>query len=141
MLGHAIAFGALHEREARLQVERDPDVDRLGGDVGGAVIGEPLNGMRCAGGRKSSFDALDHEVADHLAGDAHGGRDQPMTSRSWQSKAKATLITSPFQQVNARLSEHQRILERRVRDPTIMFARPPATGVAGQKQTVLFMSR
>jgi hypothetical protein len=39
---------------------------------------------------------------------------QPMTSRSWQSKAKATLTTSPFQQVNSRLSEHQRILERRV---------------------------
>jgi hypothetical protein len=37
---------------------------------------------------------------------------QPITSRSWQSRAKATRTTSPFQQVNSSASEHQRTLER-----------------------------
>ena len=37
---------------------------------------------------------------------------QPITSRSWQSRAKATRTTSPFQQVNSRPSEHQRTFER-----------------------------
>jgi hypothetical protein len=37
---------------------------------------------------------------------------QPTTSRSWQSSAKATRTTSPFQQVNSRPAEHQRTLER-----------------------------
>jgi hypothetical protein len=37
---------------------------------------------------------------------------QPITSRSWQSRAKATRTASPFQQVNSRPSEHQRTLER-----------------------------
>jgi hypothetical protein len=37
---------------------------------------------------------------------------QLITSRWWQSRAKATRTTSPFQQVNARASEHQRQFER-----------------------------
>src|ERR1700761_8045753 len=37
---------------------------------------------------------------------------QPITSRSWQSSAKATRTTSPFQQVNSSASEHQRTFER-----------------------------
>jgi hypothetical protein len=37
---------------------------------------------------------------------------QPITSRSWQSRAKATRTTSPFQQVNSSASEHQRTFER-----------------------------
>ena len=37
---------------------------------------------------------------------------QPMTSRSWQSRAKATRTISPFQQVNSSASEHQRMFER-----------------------------
>jgi hypothetical protein len=36
---------------------------------------------------------------------------QPMTSRSWQSRAKAMRTPSPFQQVNSRASEHQRTFE------------------------------
>ena len=35
---------------------------------------------------------------------------QAMTSRSWQSRAKATRTTSPFQAVNSSASEHQRQL-------------------------------
>src|ERR1051325_6748997 len=34
-----------------------------------------------------------------------------MTSRSWQSRAKASRTTSPFQQVNSSASEHQRQFE------------------------------
>jgi len=37
---------------------------------------------------------------------------QEITSRSWQSRAKATRTTSPFQQVNSSASEHQRQFER-----------------------------
>src|SRR5712671_7724482 len=37
---------------------------------------------------------------------------QLMTSRSWQSRAKATRTTSPLQQVNSSASEHQRLFER-----------------------------
>src|SRR5215469_9410977 len=33
---------------------------------------------------------------------------QEIASRSWQSRAKATRTTSPFQQVNSSASEHQR---------------------------------
>jgi hypothetical protein len=37
---------------------------------------------------------------------------QPMISRSWQSRAKATRTISPFQHVNSNTSEHQRQFER-----------------------------
>src|SRR6516162_5039500 len=36
---------------------------------------------------------------------------QEIASRSWQSRAKATRTTSPFQQVNSNASEHQRQFE------------------------------
>ena len=37
---------------------------------------------------------------------------QQMASRSWQSRAKTTRTTSPFQQENSNASEHQRQFER-----------------------------
>src|SRR5205085_3808988 len=78
------------------------------------VIGEPLHGMRRADLTKALLDTVDHmsriispEIPAVVA-------TQLITSRSWQSRAKARRTTSPFQQVNSRPSEHQRMLERSV---------------------------
>src|ERR1051325_1026522 len=50
---------------------------------------------------------------------------QLITLRSWQSRAKATRTTSPFQQVNSSASEHQRQFERIVATwPPCSRARP-----------------
>ena len=57
---------------------------------------------------------MDHHVADHLAADAGRGGDPTDDLAVDEIEGKARRTTSPFQQVNSRPSEHQRILERSV---------------------------
>ena len=70
--------------------------------------------MRRPDASKSELDALDHHVADHLAGDARRCR-QPADHLAIvtveELRAKATRTISPFQQVNSSASKHQRIFE------------------------------
>lgn len=74
-LGDAIAFRTFDRREAGFEVHCDHDVERLGGRIDRAVVWEPLDRMECTNRPEAAPDALDHEVTDHLAGDACGGSD------------------------------------------------------------------
>src|SRR4029077_6174934 len=75
-LGHAVALGAFDRREARHEIERQGDLDGPMGSEDRSVVGEPLHGVRRADRAKALLDAVDHYVADHLAGDA-GRRGDP----------------------------------------------------------------
>src|ERR1700730_13904766 len=59
-----------------------------------------------------------------------------MTSRSWQSRAKARRTTSPFQQANSRPPEHQRMLERSVATWPSWSRGTSASGMPGQQQAM-----
>ena len=76
-LADTIALGAADRREARDKVERGGEIDGLRGGIGGAVVGEPLDGQRGADGIEAALDAIQHHVADHLAGDAAAGCGDP----------------------------------------------------------------
>jgi hypothetical protein len=54
---------------------------------------------------KTSLDALEHQVTDHLAGGATGSAIQGITSRSQVSSAKATRTLWPFQHAISKPSE------------------------------------
>jgi hypothetical protein len=62
---------------------------------------------------------------------------QPITSRSWQSSAKATRTISRFQQPNSSASEHPADVRVDRRHLAVVLTRPPAPGMAGEQQTVL----
>ena len=72
-LADAVALGAADGREAGDEVQGGGEVDGLAGGVGGAVVGEPLDGVRGAWCAEAVLDAVEHHVADHLAADAAGG--------------------------------------------------------------------
>ena len=57
--------------------------------------------------------------------------------RSWQSRAKATRTTLPFQQVNSRPSEHQRTFGADRRHLAVMLAGSSPTGMALEQEAVL----
>jgi hypothetical protein len=71
-----VAFGTFDWGETRRQVKRQGDLDRSVGGEDRAVVGQPLYRVRSADRVKPLLDALNHHVADHLAGDA-GGRGDP----------------------------------------------------------------
>src|SRR5215469_16080915 len=75
-LGHAIAFRAFDRGETRGEVKRQGDLDGLVGSEDRAIVREPLHRVRRANCAKALLDALNHHIADHLAGDA-GGRRRP----------------------------------------------------------------
>ena len=72
-LGHAIAFGTFHWREARLEVESHRDLKGAAGGEDRAVVCQPLHLLRCSDVAKPPFDALNHHVPDHLAGNPGRG--------------------------------------------------------------------
>jgi hypothetical protein len=76
-LADAVAFGAADRREAWNEVQRGGEVGRLRGGVGGAVVGEPLDGLWGADGVEPALDAVQHHVPDHLPGDAAAGGGDP----------------------------------------------------------------
>ncbi len=123
--------------EARFQVERASDIDCFGRDAGGPVVGEPLNGMRCAMRREPSLDAFDHEIKDHLAGNAHDGSNptDDLAVVTVQCKGDPDHVTVPAGEFQAIGTPGD--IGAQGRDPAIMFARQPATGVADQQQTML----
>jgi hypothetical protein len=76
-LADVIALGAANGRKAGDEVQRDGEVGGLAGGVGGAVVREPLDRVRGAERLEAPFDAVQHHVADHLAGDAAAGGADP----------------------------------------------------------------
>ena len=113
MLSHAVAFRAFDRREARHQVEGQGDLDCSMSSEDRAVIRQPLHRVRRADRAKALFDTADHIMSRIISPEMPAVvATQLITSRSWQSSAKATRTTSPFQQVNSSASEHQRQFER-----------------------------
>ena len=74
-LGHAVRLRRSHRREAGNEADRLGEGDGVVGAVTATVIREPFDGMRRLLIVKASLDALEHEIADHLAGDAAGRSD------------------------------------------------------------------
>src|SRR6266550_3095873 len=110
-LGHAVAFRAFDRGEAGHQVERQGGLDRLVGSEDRSVIGEPLHGMRRADLTKrfsTQSTIMSRIISPEIPAVV---ATQLITSRSWQSRAKARRTISPFQQVNSSASEHQRQFE------------------------------
>src|ERR1700728_732931 len=65
--GHAVRLRTAHRREARHQAQSLGELDRLMGTIAAPVIREPLNGLRRAVRSEALLNALEHQVADHLA--------------------------------------------------------------------------
>src|SRR5438105_860285 len=111
-LGHTVALRAFDRGEARYQIQRQ-------GDLLWAAKIDPLSDSHCTGcgariapKRRSTQSTIMSRIISPETPAVVAT--QLMTSRSWQSRAKARRTTSPFQQVNSRPSEHQRMLERSV---------------------------
>jgi len=130
-LGHAVTLRAFDRREARHQVERQGDLDSPMSREDRAVVGEPLQGMRCADSAEALFDAADHHVADHLAGDAGGGGDPAdhLAVMAIEGEGEAHDLTIPTGELQAIRTPADVGAQRG--DMTVMFARPPASGVTG----------
>src|SRR5471030_1397312 len=72
--GHAVRLRAAHRSKAWHEAESGRKVDRLMRPIAAAVVREPLNRMRHSSGPKALLDALEHQITDHLSGDAAGAR-------------------------------------------------------------------
>jgi hypothetical protein len=111
-LGHAVAFRAFDRGEARGKIERQGDLDGLVGGEDRADIGNHCTGCgeRIVPKRRS----MQRTIMSRIISPEMPAvvATQPIASRSWQSRAKATRTTSPFQQANSSVSEHQRQFER-----------------------------
>src|SRR5450432_1045432 len=70
--GHAVRLRTANRRKAWHEAESGRKVDRLMRPIAAAVVREPLNRMWHRGGPKAPFDALEHQIADHLTGDTAG---------------------------------------------------------------------
>jgi len=108
-LGHAVRLRRLHRREAGNEADRLGEGDGVVGAVTATVIREPFDGMRGLLIVKTSLDALEHEIADHLAGDtAGGGVPGHHLAIAGIARAKATRTLCPFQQAISKPSDVQR---------------------------------
>src|SRR3954452_12062875 len=101
-LCHAVALRTLDWGKARFEVQGQGDVDGLVGGKDRSVIGQPLHLVRSAAAAEAAFDALDHYIADHLAGDSSGccqpGDDLAVVAVEDEGHAHDL----PFQQVNSK---------------------------------------
>ena len=74
-LGHPVRLRRSNRREARYKADRLSERDRLVSTVTAAVVREPFDRMRESAIGKSPLNTLEHQISDHLAGDAAGRRD------------------------------------------------------------------
>src|SRR5476649_1201920 len=70
--GHAIRLRTSHRCKAWHEAESGRKLDRLMRPIAAAVVREPLHWMRYNCGPKALLDALEHQIPDHLTGDAAG---------------------------------------------------------------------
>ena len=81
------------------------------GDVGGAVVGQSFDPVRCFCRAEETLDTGDHLAAYHSAGDTRIGHSRrAMSSRSQQDDEQLR-TTSPFRTWSSRWSEHRRWLD------------------------------
>src|SRR5262249_26469458 len=87
-------------------------VERVLGDIGRTVIGQPFDKMWRLAGPEPTLDANNHQIAHHFAGDA-GGRGRPGDDfpiggvDSEQDTEELAIAASELEMI------HQRIFERR----------------------------
>jgi hypothetical protein len=74
-LCHPIRLWRPDRREARYKADRLGEGDCLVSAVSAAVVREPFDRMRQDAIGKSTLHTLEHQISDHLAGDATGGGD------------------------------------------------------------------
>src|SRR5450631_709071 len=113
--GHAVRLRAAHRREARHQPQPDRELDGLVSSIAAAVIRQPLHGMPRSARSEAPFNALEHEIADHLPADTAcaraPGHDFPVAGIQ---REKATRTTWLFQQAISKPSDVQRRFGRMV---------------------------
>jgi hypothetical protein len=68
--GHAAGLRAAHRSKAWHQPQAVCKVDRFASAVTAGIVREPLHAMRKSSRSEAPLDALQHQIADHLHGDA-----------------------------------------------------------------------
>ena len=63
--------------EEQVDAHRGGHLGGLPGNIGAAIVGEPLQAMRDPKGREAELDGRDHKIRHHLAGDAGIGDVRP----------------------------------------------------------------
>src|SRR5215472_13138826 len=136
-LGHTVALRAFDRREARHQIERQGDLDGPMGSEDRSVVGEPLHAMRRADRTKALLDAVDHHVADHLAGDA-GRRGNPaddLAVVAIEGEGNAHDLAIPAGELQAIRAPADVRAQRG--DLAVVIAATAVSGVASQQQADL----
>lgn len=94
-LGNAITLRALDRSEAGIEVQRESDVDGPSRGVDRAVVAQPLDAMGSARIHKAASTQL--TIMSRIISPESSAvvAVQPITSRSWQARTKATQTASP----------------------------------------------
>jgi len=103
-----------------------------------SVVGEPLHAMRRADRTKALLDAVDHHVADHLAGDA-GRRGNPaddLAVVAIEGEGNAHDLAIPAGELQAIRAPADVRAQRG--DLAVVIAATAVSGVASQQQAMLF---
>src|SRR5476649_1453934 len=89
--GHPVRLGTAHRRKAWHEAESGRKVDRFMRPIAAAVVREPLDRMRHSSGPEALLDALEHQIADHLTGNA-AGTGTPGDRKSTRLNSSHTVI-------------------------------------------------
>src|SRR6266702_1253544 len=135
-LGHAVALRAFDRGEARDQVERHGDLDGFMRGEDRVIVGKPLYGMRRVDRAEVPLDAVDHHVADHLAGDAGGGCDpgDRFAIMAIEGEGNADDLAVPageLQHIRAPAA-----IRANRRQLAVVLAHPPASGLKFEQEAL-----
>ena len=132
-LGHPVRLRRAYRREARDEADRLGKLDRLVSAVTAVVVREPFDLMRQSAIGKSTLNAFEHQISDHLAGDAAGRGDprHDLPIAGIELKGDADALAVPAGDLKAVGRPTQVRTDRN--DLTIMSASWRLTGLAQQK--------
>lgn len=135
--GHAVRLRRLDRRKARCKADRLGEGDGVVSPVTSVVIREPLDQMRGLLIVKASIDAREHEIADHLAGDAAGGgvAGHHRAIAGVERKGHTNALSVPAGDLEAIRRSAQVRADRE--DLTIVCTTRRLTGAALQQEAVL----
>ena len=136
-LGHAVGLRRSHRRKARHKADRLGEGDRLVSTVTAAVVREPLRRVRGLLSAKAHLDALEYQIADHLACDA-SGRGYPrdhFTIAGVERKGDTNALTVPAGNLEAIRRPSQVRADRD--NLTVVCSTWRVTRIALQEETVL----
>src|SRR5205807_2766498 len=135
-LGHTVALRAFDRGEARYQIQRQGDLNRPVGGEDRPVVGQPLHGMRRADRTEAPLDAVDHHVADHLAGNAGrcGDPTDDLAVMAIEGEGEAHDLAVPAGKLEAIRAPADVGAQRS--NLAVVFAGTSASGMPGQQQAV-----